>query len=165
MIPEIGHYALILALFMALAQGTLPLVGAHRGDGGLMALARPAAEGQLLFIVVAFAALTWSYVTSDFSVANVVANSHSAKPLIYKISGVDLQDQRRLGQSRGLDAVVGPDPRPIWRRGRGVRRQSAAGAACPCARRPGVDRYRLPAVHPADLESIRPCHPAAWRRP
>jgi cytochrome c-type biogenesis protein CcmF len=88
MIPEIGHYALILALFMALAQGTLPLVGAHRGDGGLMALARPAAEGQLLFIVVAFAALTWSYVTSDFSVANVVANSHSAKPLIYKISGV-----------------------------------------------------------------------------
>ncbi len=88
MIPEIGHYALVLALFMAVVQGTLPRIGAHRGNGALMAVARPAAEGQLVFIAVAFAALTWAYVGSDFSVANVVNNSHTSKPLLFKITGV-----------------------------------------------------------------------------
>ncbi|HEU5094280.1 MAG TPA: cytochrome c biogenesis protein CcsA, partial [Reyranella sp.] len=88
MIPELGHYALILALVVALVQSTLPLVGASRGDIRLMALARTAALAQAFLIVVSFAALTEAYVTSDFSVATVVANSHSAKPLLYKISGV-----------------------------------------------------------------------------
>ena len=88
MIPEIGHYALILALFAALIQGTLPLAGAHRGDVAWMALARPAAGIQFIFILTAFLALMHAYVTSDFSVLNVVNNSHSAKPLLYKISGV-----------------------------------------------------------------------------
>ena len=88
MIPELGHFALILALAVALVQGTLPLVGAARGDARLMALGSTAALTQALLVVVAFAALTQAYVTSDFSVANVVANSHSAKPLVYKISGV-----------------------------------------------------------------------------
>src|SRR6186997_2121068 len=88
MIPELGHFALILALAVALVQGTLPLVGAARGDARLMALGSTAALTQALLVVVAFAALTQAYVTSDFSVANVVANSHSAKPLLYKISGV-----------------------------------------------------------------------------
>jgi cytochrome c-type biogenesis protein CcmF len=87
-IPELGHFALILALAVALVQGTLPFVGAARGDIRLMALGRSAALTQALLIVLAFAALTQAYVTSDFSVANVVANSHSAKPLLYKISGV-----------------------------------------------------------------------------
>jgi cytochrome c-type biogenesis protein CcmF len=88
MIPEVGHFALILALAVALVQGTLPLVGAARDDARLMALGSTAALTQALLVVVAFAALTQAYVTSDFSVANVVANSHSAKPLVYKISGV-----------------------------------------------------------------------------
>src|ERR1051325_2406684 len=88
MIPELGQYALILALAVALVQGTLPLVGAAKGDVRLMALGRTAALTQAFLVILAFAALTQAYVTSDFSVANVVANSHSAKPLIYKISGV-----------------------------------------------------------------------------
>ena len=88
MIAELGHFALILALAVALVQGTLPLLGAARGDDRLMALGRTAALTQALLVIVAFAALTQAYVTSDFSVANVVANSHSAKPLLYKISGV-----------------------------------------------------------------------------
>ena len=88
MIPEIGHYALILALFAALIQGTLPLAGAQRADAAWMALARPAAGIQFIFILTAFLALMHAYVTSDFSVLNVVNNSHSAKPLLYKISGV-----------------------------------------------------------------------------
>ncbi len=88
MIPELGHFSLILALAVALVQGTLPLLGAARGDDRLMALGRTAALTQAFLVVLAFAALTQAYVTSDFSVANVVANSHSAKPLLYKISGV-----------------------------------------------------------------------------
>jgi cytochrome c-type biogenesis protein CcmF len=88
MIPELGHYALVLAFVVAAVQGVLPLVGAQRGDAPLMALAAPAAQGQLILVGVAFAALTYAYVASDFSVANVAANSHSAKPLLYKISGV-----------------------------------------------------------------------------
>jgi cytochrome c-type biogenesis protein CcmF len=87
-IPELGHFALILALAVALVQGTVPLIGASRGDVRLMALARTAALTQAFLIALAFLALTQAYVTSDFSVANVVANSHSAKPLLYKLSGV-----------------------------------------------------------------------------
>jgi cytochrome c-type biogenesis protein CcmF len=88
MIPELGHYALILALAVALVQATVPLFGAARGDVRLMALGRTAALTQALLIILSFAALTESYVVSDFSVVNVVANSHSDKPLLYKLSGV-----------------------------------------------------------------------------
>ncbi len=88
MIPEIGHYALALALAMAIAQGTMPLIGAARGDAAWMALARPAARGQFLFVAIAFLCLTQAFVTSDFSVAIVAANSHTLKPMLYKISGV-----------------------------------------------------------------------------
>jgi len=88
MIPELGHFALILALAAALLQGSLPMLGAARGQAEWMALARPAAIVQLFLVAFAFSALTHAYVTSDFSVVNVVANSHSAKPLLYKITGV-----------------------------------------------------------------------------
>ena len=88
MIIELGHFALVLALAAALLQGSLPMIGAARGDAAWMALARPAAFAQLFLVVFAFCALTHAYVTSDFTVANVVANSHSAKPLLYKITGV-----------------------------------------------------------------------------
>ena len=88
MIAEIGHYALVLALLVALVQGTLPMIGAHRGDAAWMALARPASAAQLLFIAIAFGSLTYLYVVSDFSVANVAQNSNSAMPMLYKVSAV-----------------------------------------------------------------------------
>jgi cytochrome c-type biogenesis protein CcmF len=87
-IPEIGHYALVLALALGIVQGCVPFYGAQRNDPVLMATAVPTAVAQLLFIGLAFAALTACYVGSDFSVVNVFENSHSLKPLIYKISGV-----------------------------------------------------------------------------
>jgi cytochrome c-type biogenesis protein CcmF len=88
MIAELGHFALILALLLALLQGTVPLLGAARRDLGWMALSRRTALGQFVLVSLAFAALIHAYVTSDFSVANVFENSHSAKPLLYKVTGV-----------------------------------------------------------------------------
>jgi len=88
MIAELGHYALILALAVAFVQCTVPLYGAQRGNAALTALATPAALTGLILVALSFAALTHAYVTSDFSVENVAANSHSAKPLLYKLSGV-----------------------------------------------------------------------------
>jgi cytochrome c-type biogenesis protein CcmF len=88
MIVELGHFALILALMVALVQSTLPLCGAQRGDARLMALAGPAAGLQLALVSASFAALTWAFVASDFSLAVVVSNSHTLKPMLYKISGV-----------------------------------------------------------------------------
>ena len=86
MIPELGHYALVLALGLSLIQATVPIVGARMNDATLMSVAAPAALAQFLFTGVAFAALVTSYVTSDFSVANTFENSHSAMPLIYKFT-------------------------------------------------------------------------------
>jgi cytochrome c-type biogenesis protein CcmF len=88
MIAEVGHFALILALAVAAFQCVVPLVGAQRGNVQMIASAVPAALIQLILIYVAFAALMHAYVISDFSVRNVFENSHSAKPLLYKISGV-----------------------------------------------------------------------------
>ncbi|MBV8922466.1 heme lyase CcmF/NrfE family subunit [Bradyrhizobium sp.] len=88
MIAESGHYALVLALALALIQSTVPLVGARLRDPALMNVARSAAVGQLLFVLMSFAALVMLHIISDFSVANVFENSHSLKPLIYKITGV-----------------------------------------------------------------------------
>ena len=88
MISEIGHFALILALAVATAQAALGLIGAERANRVWMDVAAPAAHAQLALIAIAFAALTHAYVTSDFSVLNVANNSHSAKPMLYKVSGV-----------------------------------------------------------------------------
>ncbi|MBV9530631.1 MAG: heme lyase CcmF/NrfE family subunit [Bradyrhizobium sp.] len=88
MIAECGHYALVLALVLALIQSTVPLLGARWRDPALMNVARSTALAQFLFLAVSFAALTTLHVTSDFSVVNVFENSHSAKPMIYKITGV-----------------------------------------------------------------------------
>jgi len=88
MIIEIGHFALIMALLVAAVQMVVPAWGAHKRDARLMAFAESAAVSQLVLILIAFLALMHAYVTSDFSVANVAANSHSQKPLIYRISGV-----------------------------------------------------------------------------
>ncbi|MCC6467944.1 MAG: heme lyase CcmF/NrfE family subunit [Alphaproteobacteria bacterium] len=86
MIAELGHFALVMALIAAVVQGSVPMVGAARGDAAWMAVARPAALGQLAGIALAFAALIWSYVTSDFSVMNVAQNSNSMQPLLYKFT-------------------------------------------------------------------------------
>ncbi len=88
MIAEIGHYALVLALGLALIQAVAPVVGARLGDGTLMGVAGPTALAQFLFVVISFAALTATYVASDFSVLNVYENSHSLMPLIYKFTSV-----------------------------------------------------------------------------
>ena len=87
MIAEVGHFALALALILAIAQAVLPLLGAQRRDARLMATAAPFAIGQCLAILAAFACLMWSYAVNDTTVANVVQNSHSAKPMLFKISG------------------------------------------------------------------------------
>ena len=88
MIAEIGHFALILAVGVALYQFLVPLYGAQKGDVALMRTGITSAVLQLALILLAFLALTHAYVVSDFSVENVFENSHSAKPLIYKLSGV-----------------------------------------------------------------------------
>jgi cytochrome c-type biogenesis protein CcmF len=88
MIPEIGHFALVLALFVALTQSIVPLIGAARGDAAWMNVAKPAAILQFMLVSTAFFALMICYITSDFSVINVVQNSHTDKPLLYKIAGV-----------------------------------------------------------------------------
>ena len=88
MIVELGHFALVLALAVAVVQTVAPLVGAQRRWASWMAVADPAAVTQFLLVCFAFAALTYAFVTSDFSVRLVVLNSHTDKPMIYKISGV-----------------------------------------------------------------------------
>jgi len=88
MIVELGHFALILALMVAIVQSTVPLWGAHRDDPRLMALAKPAALIQVVLVGASFAVLTWAFVASDFSLSLVAGNSHTDKPLIYKITGV-----------------------------------------------------------------------------
>ena len=86
MIPEIGQFSLILALMLALVQGVLPIVGAARGMQAWMGVARPAAQGQFLFVALAFICLGWSFASNDFSVLNVATNSNSQLPLQYRIA-------------------------------------------------------------------------------
>jgi len=88
MIAEAGHYALVLALALALIQSVVPVIGARLGDPALMNVARSTALTQFMFVALSFAALTWLHVASDFSVQNVYENSHSLKPMLYKLTGV-----------------------------------------------------------------------------
>ena len=88
MTPEFGHYALVLALALALVQATVPLWGARTNDATLMGVASSTALAQFVFVAASFAALTACYVGSDFSVLNVFQNSHSTMPLIYKFTSV-----------------------------------------------------------------------------
>ena len=88
MIPELGHFALILAFFTALVQAVVPLVGTARGLPAWSAVARPAAMAQLLFVAIAYAALSYSFITNDFSVAYVATNSNVELPFVYRLSGV-----------------------------------------------------------------------------
>jgi cytochrome c-type biogenesis protein CcmF len=87
-IAELGHYALILALGLALIQAVMPVVGTSTDDQTLISVAVPAALAQFIFVALAFAALATCYVTSDFSVLNVYENSNSAMPLLYRFTSV-----------------------------------------------------------------------------
>jgi len=86
MIPELGHFALIVALCIAVVQAVLPLVGSFRGNGAWMAVARPAAQGQFVFVAIAFGCLAWSFLSNDFSVLNVASNSNSSLPAQYRFA-------------------------------------------------------------------------------
>src|ERR1043166_5192385 len=86
MLPEIGQFALILALMLALVQATLPLIGAAKGIPQLVALARPIAQAQFIFVTVAISILGYSFITNDFSVLNVATNSNSQLPLQYRLA-------------------------------------------------------------------------------
>src|SRR6266700_2329928 len=86
MIPEIGQFALVLALTLALIQATLPLIGAARGIPSFVAVAKPAAQAQFIFVAIAFSCLAYSFITNDFSVLNVATNSNSQLPLNYRLA-------------------------------------------------------------------------------
>jgi cytochrome c biogenesis factor len=88
MITELGHFALALALIVALIQASVPLIGASRGIPAWMALARPAAFAQVALVGFAFLSMVHAFVTSDFSVVNVARNSITTMPLLYKVTGV-----------------------------------------------------------------------------
>ena len=88
MLPELGQLALVLALLVAVVQGALPLVGAHGGRADWMAVARPAAYAQLTLVALAFALLTWGFVSQDFSLQYVAENSNSLLPLHYRFTAV-----------------------------------------------------------------------------
>ena len=88
MIVELGHFALVLAFATALAQASVPMVGAHMRWSNWMAVARPAAVAQAALVAFSFGALTYAFVASDFSLQLVVANSHTDKPMLYKVTGV-----------------------------------------------------------------------------
>jgi cytochrome c-type biogenesis protein CcmF len=107
MVPEVGYFALLLALVLSVTQSAVPFVAARRVDRAVAAFAEQAALGQFIFLVVAFASLTYAFVTSDFSVEVVAANSHTAKPLLYKVSGVwgTTRDRCCFGPSSWLFSV------------------------------------------------------------
>ena len=154
-VAEIGHFALILTLTLALAQSIVPLIGTHLGDLKLMRFGSSAAIGQMVFLTVAFAALIACYVMSDFSVLNVAENSNSAMPLIYKVTAT-------WGNHEGSMLLWVSDPGAVRRRRRDLRRQSAGAPQGPRARRAG--HARAPAFWPSSSSpptrssaSIRPC--------
>jgi cytochrome c-type biogenesis protein CcmF len=88
MVPELGHFALILALSLALVQTIFPLIGAARSIPNWIAVARPAAAGQFVFMSLAFGCLTYAFINNDFSVLYVASHSNSDLPLAYRVASV-----------------------------------------------------------------------------
>ena len=130
MIPEIGHFALILALAMALVQAAAAPLGARLRDGGLMALARPAAVAQFVFISAALACLMQAFVVSDFSVVTVADNSHSAKPLLYKFTGTGAITRAPCCSGCGFWRSTAPP----WRSSGATCRRRSGPGCWPCRR-------------------------------
>ena len=149
-IAELGHYALMLALGLALIQGSMPIVGARSNDAVLMSMAAPAALAQFVFVALAFARarrllrhlrLLGAQRLREFELGDAA----------------DLPAHQRLGQPRRLDDAVGVHPGVVRRAGRGVRQQSAGQAQGQCAGGAGLDRRGLPSVHSHHVESV-PAH-------
>ena len=136
MIPELGHYALMLALGLALIQGTMPIVGTRTNDLALMSIAAPAALAQFVFVAMAFGALGYLLRHVGLLGAQCLREFEFA-------NAADLPAHQHLGQPRRLDDAVGVDPDVLRRPGCGVRHQSAGRAQGQCARGAGVDRRRL----------------------
>ena len=88
MIPELGHFSLILALLISIAQAVFSLAGASRGNAAWMSAGRSAVVGQFVFVALAFGTLTWAFIQRDFSVLYVATNSHSQLPLLYRVAAV-----------------------------------------------------------------------------
>src|SRR6267143_2739315 len=86
MVPEVGQFALIIALLLAITQASLPMLGAARGNRSWMAVAVPAGQAQFIFVAIAFGCLAYSFITNDFSVLNVATNSNSQLPLHYRLA-------------------------------------------------------------------------------
>ena len=141
MVPEVGQFALILALLLALTQATLPLIGAARGNRSWIAVAVPAGQAQFIFVAIAFCCLGYSFITNDFSVLNVATNSNSRLPLHYRLAAT-------WGSHEGslllVDFHAGPldrrrfafQPSSSGRHGRarveGDGHRSALGFCCSC---------------------------------
>ncbi len=154
MIPELGHFSLIIAFAIAILLSIVPLVGAAKNDAAIMAVARPAALAQLLFIGLAYAALTHAFIVHDFSVLYVAEHSNLVQPLLYRISGV-------WGSHEGsLVAVVAYSVR-VDHRSRCIQSQSARGAGRACAFSDGHDQCWLSCFHVVHLESFYPYFPGA----
>jgi cytochrome c-type biogenesis protein CcmF len=86
MVPEIGQFALIIALLLAITQASLPMIGAARGNRSWMAVAVPAGQAQFIFVAIAFGCLAYSFISNDFSVVNVATNSNSQLPPHYRLA-------------------------------------------------------------------------------
>ena len=147
MIVEIGHFALILALCVAVTQSAVPMIGAHQNNRGWMAVAGPTAVAQLGLLLISFFALMYAYVTSDFSVKNVAANSN--------FEADDLQDQRRVGKPRRLNAALGIDPCIVRRNRCRLWTQSPARSESAHACRTSSRLRRISSVYYPDVESVR----------
>jgi cytochrome c-type biogenesis protein CcmF len=128
MLVEIAHFALAMALGLSLVQMIIPVWGVRRNDIALARVGEPAAISVFVLLLFAFGVLMYAYAVSDFSVVNVAENSHSAKPMIYKLTGV-------LGQPRGLDAALGADPGAVRRAG-GISPNNRCRIGCAPARWP-----------------------------
>src|SRR5258708_12416135 len=96
MIPELGQFALIMALLLALTQAALPLLGAARGNRSWMAVAVPAGQAQFIFVAIAFCCLAYSFINNDFSVLNVALNSNSHLPPHYRLAATSGSHQASL---------------------------------------------------------------------
>ncbi len=107
MIVELGHFALVLAFGVAILQAIVPMIGAQKGWADWMRFGTPASQVQVVLVGLSFAALMYAFVTSDFSVRLVAANSHSSKPMIYKITGVWANHEGSLLMWNTILAIFG----------------------------------------------------------
>ncbi len=148
MTPELGQLALILALLLALAQGVLPLIGAWRGNRALMAVARPAAAGQAVFVALAFGILVWAFLHFDFSVQYVADNSNLELPWYYRIAAV-------WGAHEG-SLLLWIFILNVWTVALAAFSQKLPGSVICCARtgRDGPDRGGLSGLHHLHLRSV-----------